>query len=151
MYFVKKKEQLLRTIKCMYKKQNLMIYLIIIIKHFLFITENKACRVGQWVLNTSSSKYSVIFIPPVNKVGGNTVFHATFIDTFNFTILTLGTYSCHYFYAPGLKGQPGASSNRIVRLSVHLSVRLSVRNSVPLTKKCIIYNLVYDTVTKLGL
>ena len=36
------------------------------------------------------------------------------------------------FYAPGLKGPPGASSNRIVRLSVRLSVR---RNSVPLTKK----------------
>ena len=27
------------------------------------------------------------------------------------------------FYAPGLKGSPGASSNRIVRLSVRLSVR----------------------------
>ena len=34
-----------------------------------------------------------------------------------------------YFYATGLKGPPGASSNRIVRLSVCLSVR----NSVPLT------------------
>ena len=30
------------------------------------------------------------------------------------------------FYAPGLKGLPGASSNRIVRLSVCLSVCLSV-------------------------
>ena len=30
------------------------------------------------------------------------------------------------FYAPGLKGPPGASSNRIVRLSVRLSARLSV-------------------------
>ena len=44
-----------------------------------------------------------------------------------------------YFYAPGLKGTPGASSNRIVRLSVRLSVppsvRPSVRNSVPLTNK----------------
>ena len=39
------------------------------------------------------------------------------------------------FYAPGLKGPPGASSNQIVRLSVCLSVRLSVRNSVPLTIK----------------
>ena len=27
-----------------------------------------------------------------------------------------------YFYAPGLKGPPGASSNRIVRLSVRPSV-----------------------------
>ena len=43
------------------------------------------------------------------------------------------------FYAPGLKGPPGASSNWIVRLSVCLSVCLSiclsVRNSVPLTNK----------------
>ena len=35
-----------------------------------------------------------------------------------------------YFYAPGLKGPPGASSNRIVRPSVCLSVCLSVRPSV---------------------
>ena len=35
------------------------------------------------------------------------------------------------FYVPGLKGPPGASSNRIVRPSVCLSVR----NSVPLTNK----------------
>ena len=34
------------------------------------------------------------------------------------------------FYAPGLKGPPGASSNRIVRLSLCLSVRLSVCPSV---------------------
>ena len=44
-----------------------------------------------------------------------------------------------HFYAPGLKGPPGASSNRIVRPSVCLSVCLSVcpsvRNSVPLTIK----------------
>ena len=39
------------------------------------------------------------------------------------------------FYAPGLKGPPGASSVWIVRPSVCLSVRLSVRNSVPLTFK----------------
>ena len=43
------------------------------------------------------------------------------------------------FYAPGLKGLPGASSNQIVRLSVRLSVCLSicpsVRYSVPLTNK----------------
>ena len=39
------------------------------------------------------------------------------------------------FYATGMKGPPGASSNLIVRLSVCLSVRLSVRNSVPLTNK----------------
>ena len=33
----------------------------------------------------------------------------------------------YIFYAPGLNGPPGASSNQIVRLSV--------RNSVPLTNK----------------
>ena len=46
---------------------------------------------------------------------------------------------CVCFYAPGLKGPPGASSNRIVRPSVLLFVCLfvcpSVRNSVPLTNK----------------
>ena len=42
--------------------------------------------------------------------------------------------TCH-FYAPGLKGPPGASSNRIVCPSVCLFVCLSVRNSVPLTNK----------------
>ena len=31
-----------------------------------------------------------------------------------------------HFYAPGLKGPPGAYSNRIVRLSVRLSVCLSI-------------------------
>ena len=45
----------------------------------------------------------------------------------------------HNFYAPGLKGPLGASSNRIVRPSVCpfvcLSVCPSVRNSVPLTIK----------------
>ena len=40
-----------------------------------------------------------------------------------------------YFYAPGLKGPPGASSDWIVRLSVCPSVCLSVRNSVPLSNK----------------
>ena len=48
-----------------------------------------------------------------------------------------------FFYAPGLKGPPGASSVWIVRPSVRLSVcpsvcpsvHLSVRNSVPLTFK----------------
>ena len=43
------------------------------------------------------------------------------------------------FYAPGLKGPSGASSNWIIRLSVRPSVcpfvRLSVRNSVPLPNK----------------
>ena len=34
------------------------------------------------------------------------------------------------FYAPGLKGPPGASSVWIVRPSVRLSVRLFVRPSV---------------------
>ena len=49
----------------------------------------------------------------------------------------------NHFYAPGLKGPPGASSVWIVRPSVRLSVRLSVcssvrpsvRNSVPLSFK----------------
>ena len=53
-----------------------------------------------------------------------------------FAILKINILS---FYAPGLKGPPGASSNRIVCpsvcLSVRPSVRLSVRNSVPLTNK----------------
>ena len=48
-----------------------------------------------------------------------------------------------YFYAPGLKGPPGAYSVWIVcpsvcpsvRPSVRLSVRLSVSNSVPLINK----------------
>ena len=39
------------------------------------------------------------------------------------------------FYAPDLKGPPGASSNRIVRLFVCPFVRLSVRNSVLLSNK----------------
>ena len=39
------------------------------------------------------------------------------------------------FFMPGLKGPPGASSNRIVRSSVCLSVCLSVRSSVLLTNK----------------
>ena len=43
------------------------------------------------------------------------------------------------FYAPSLKGPPGASSNRIVRLSVCPSVCLpvcpSVHNSIPPTNK----------------
>ena len=55
----------------------------------------------------------------------------------------LDNFCLEAFYAPGLKGPPGASSNQIVRpsvcLSVCLSVRLSVcpsvRNSVPLTIK----------------
>ena len=43
--------------------------------------------------------------------------------------------SCHMaFYAPGLKGPSGASSNQIVLLSVRLSIFLSVCNYVPLTK-----------------
>ena len=32
----------------------------------------------------------------------------------------------HHFYAPGLKGPPGASTNWIIRLSVRLSVCLSI-------------------------
>ena len=54
---------------------------------------------------------------------------------------------------PGLKGPPGASSNRIVRPSVCpfcLFVRLSVI-SFRLQTKCNIQSLGDDTVTKLGL
>ena len=40
-----------------------------------------------------------------------------------------------YFYAPGLKGPPGASSVWIVCPSVRPFVRPSVRNSVPLINK----------------
>ena len=50
------------------------------------------------------------------------------------------------FYAPGLKGPPGASSVWIVRLSVCLSVIPS-----RLQTKCNISSLGDDTVTKLGL
>ena len=47
-------------------------------------------------------------------------------------LLPGGKYYCKPgYYAPGLKGPPGASSNWIVRLSVCPSVC----NSVPLTKK----------------
>ena len=58
------------------------------------------------------------------------------------------------FYAPGLKGPPGASSNWIVRLSVCLSVCPSVCLSVipsRLQTKCNILSLGDDKVTKLGL
>ena len=47
----------------------------------------------------------------------------------------------YYFYAPGLKGPPGASSNRIVRLSVCLSVIPSRFQT-----KCNIESLGCDTV-----
>ena len=63
-------------------------------------------------------------------------------------------YSHIYFYVPGLKGPPGASSNWIVRLSACLSVLLSACLSVipsRLQTKCNIYSLGDDTVTKLGL
>ena len=41
----------------------------------------------------------------------------------------------NHFYAPGLKGPPGASSVWIFCLSVRPFVRPSVRNSVPLINK----------------
>ena len=46
----------------------------------------------------------------------------------NFLILNFSDIQIHtfLFIPPGLKGLPGASSNRIVRLSVCLSVRLSL-------------------------
>ena len=78
-----------------------------------------------------------------------------------------GQFMCHIwlstsFYAPGLKGPPGASSVWIVRPSVRLSVRLSVCLSVRpsvcpsvipsrLHSKCNISSLGGHTVTKLGL
>ena len=58
------------------------------------------------------------------------------------------------FYAPGLKGPPGASSNRIVRLSVCPFVCLFVCLSVipsRLQTKCNNLSLADDKVTKLGL
>ena len=51
-------------------------------------------------------------------------------------------FKLEHFYAPSLKGPPGASSNQIVRLSVH--------NPVLLTK-CKILSSGDDTVNKLGL
>ena len=54
------------------------------------------------------------------------------------------------FLCPGLKGPPGASSNRIVRPSICLSVRLSVVPS-RLQKKRNIKSLDENTVTKLRL
>ena len=47
-------------------------------------------------------------------------------------------YQQLHFYAPGLKGPPGASSNWIVRSSIRLSVRLSVLSVIPsrFNKKC---------------
>ena len=54
------------------------------------------------------------------------------------------------FYAPGLKGQPGASSVWIVRLSVRLSVCLCIILSRFQTK-CNILSVGGHTVNKLGL
>ena len=53
----------------------------------------------------------------------------------NIKVHTSFLLGCQNFYAPGLKGPPGACCNRIVRLSVRPSVCLSVRNSVPLSNK----------------
>ena len=50
-------------------------------------------------------------------------------------ILKLWVNTVNHFYAPGLKGPPGASSVSIVCPSLCPSVHLSVRNSVPLTNK----------------
>ena len=68
------------------------------------------------------------------------------------TQIYIGSFCSLNFYAPGLKGPPGASSNWIVRLSVRVSVCPFVRNSLPLTNK-VQYLKVWgdDTVTKLGL
>ena len=86
------------------------------------------------------------FASPTNKI---IYWIDTMVMTLTETVLILIVIV--YFYAPGLKGPPGASSNWIdhlfvcpsvclsvrpsVRLSVCLSVRPSVRNSVPLTNK----------------
>ena len=53
------------------------------------------------------------------------------------------------FYAPSLKGLPGASSNRIVRPSVRPFVCPSVRNSGPLTNKvqCLKFGWSYSNQT----
>ena len=59
--------------------------------------------------------------------------------------------NCLYFYAPDLKGPPGASSVWIVRLSVRLCVCPFVRNSVLLINKVQYLSLGGHTVTKLGL
>ena len=56
-------------------------------------------------------------------------------ESLAFPILTNDPVTDYFFYAPGLKGPPGASSVWIVRLSVRPSVCLSVRNSVPLLNK----------------
>ena len=40
----------------------------------------------------------------------------------NLKVVCSSATVCKNFYAPGLKGPPGASSNRIVRLFVRLSV-----------------------------
>ena len=65
--------------------------------------------------------------------------HPCFTNTCLVLISKTCTLGRIYFYAPGLKGPPEASSNRIVRLSVRPSVRPSVcpsvRNSVPLTNE----------------
>ena len=57
----------------------------------------------------------------------------------HFRITETLSWSDFHFYAPGLKGPPGASSVWIVcpsvRPSVRPSVSLSVRNSVPLINK----------------
>ena len=63
------------------------------------------------------------------------VFLETISQNFTYNLLTNSILIFLYFYAPGLKGPPGASSVWIVCPSVHPSVRLSVRNSVPLINK----------------
>ena len=57
--------------------------------------------------------------------------HSAFNTTSKWILLDIDFYDIFlYFYVPGLKGPPGASSNQIVRLSVRLSVRPSVRPPV---------------------
>ena len=62
--------------------------------------------------------------------------HTYMIDIYLDIQITTRVFNSYWLsiainYAPGLKGPPGASSNRIVRLSVCPSVR----NSVPLANK----------------
>ena len=110
----------------------------------------------------NSSDWQNIFTRVVAHIGINSVLstfyaprsndrkHILFVLIVCLSTLTLAII----FYAPGLKGPPGASSNRIVRLSVRPFVCPSVCLSVipsRLQTKCNIESLGDDIVTKLGL
>ena len=68
----------------------------------------------------------------------------------NMKVIFFPAYTlCMSLYASGLKGLPGASSNRIAMVSVCLAVHRSVIPSH--LQKCNILSLGYDTFTKLVL